>query len=432
MLGSLSGQYAVAVLAGVAVVAAGLAVREVLALGSVRLAVVTGSVVPASRTPASGDDDSGEAVAPPQVVDQDEPADPRRAGTFWTVLGATAASGAAGAGVAPVAALTGIVGEPVEPHPVAVLVAVVVPVVLALVAVGRRDVAGGLVVAGALAVPPVGLLQGGSAVPAVALGGVVLVAGLALWRSRWVSSDGLLAGLGGGAVALAVYGVPALAVPGLVRAGVTLALLLGALVLAWRLPAYWGGPLAGIGLAGIAVAGPWQRLGLVSGDPALTVVALAAFSAVGLVVSAAVITALWLRHGHAGTAAGGALLLLHDLAWLLNTLGGDFASGPAPLPAVVGPLVLLALARPALPVVVAATGFTLAAMTARTFVDAELRIEALRIAPLTPTDVLLTAQLPDNPAWVVPLLLVGLLGARTVAAPVVVLFGTQALLVALG
>ncbi|GGS51429.1 hypothetical protein [Actinokineospora fastidiosa] len=360
-------------------------------------------------------------------------------GTFWTVLGATAAAHAVGGGAAPVVALTGLAGAPLPIHPVTAAVGVLVPVVAGLVAAVRRDLPGGLAAAAALAAPA----PGAGPVPLVVLLAVGAAAALALGPLRgladrvacWargaggISREALIAALGGVAVLLAGYGVPALGLDQAARGGIGLVLLLGAAGVAYWLPTRLGGVLGGLVLAGFAVTGPWQRLGLVSTDSSLLELALVLFSAIGMVVTAAVVAALWLRHRHAGVVAGGALLVLHDLAWLLSA---DLSAPPGPL-AVVGPLIALGVVaigvRAARGVVLGAAGFTLAAMTARTF--SGQGVELPRIAPLTPTDVLLNAQLPDNPAWIVPLLLIALLCARSAAVPLVVVFGTQALLVAL-
>jgi hypothetical protein len=405
-----------------------------------------------------------------------------RWGSLVILVGMMAASFAVGAGVSPFGTLAtstsrpaaeateaeAAVGTlPVGLVPVVLVCALGAAAVLLILAVSRRDMAGGLVGGALFAVPPAYLL-----IPTLMTGGgidlsrslalaaiplVVLLIALAAWwapalrdvltrafRLSGAHSAAFAAAAGVAAVVLVVYSLTAFGWPSRLSGVITLVVLVAAAVLAVRLPGTAGAALAGVTLVGLQLGAPWVRV--LNGDQGLRngLTDLWVAAVVGLVVAVAAAVVLIARHRRAGVWAAAAYLLagtMADLLWAL--VGADQLSlgdegQVAVMAIVVGPLLLLgipaaiaairgsAAGQAAGSVLVAAGAFiplygVVSQISSNNDPNTDVALQ-FSLAPFTPTNTQGAARLLDAGAWtffgVMAMLLLSLvLLASTVRRP---------------
>ncbi|HVV23613.1 MAG TPA: hypothetical protein VHF06_29520 [Pseudonocardiaceae bacterium] len=306
------------------------------------------------------------------------------------VFGGMAASFAVGAGTAAIGSLTaptdssadgtGAAGGtlPATSQTVVLVLGLLVAVALVLLAVARRQLAGGLIAGSVLAVPPAAVLldpyyyRHGSAeivivvLPAVA----VLLAAVALFvpvTRRWarlalpphlrparpvVGSSALWAMIGVGTVVtaqgVAQLGRQASGSPQQI-AVVTALMIIAAGVLAWYLPARPGVLLSAVVLVGLQLNQPWWRVSS-AWLYGRTVSDMRVVAVIGLVVTAGATVALVMRHRTPAVFAAGAFALAGAIGTLIAAIGEpaylDSFLGSADIVVIAwlfGPLVLLGI-----------------------------------------------------------------------------------------
>jgi hypothetical protein len=379
-----------------------------------------------------------------------------RWGSSAILVGAMAASFAVGAGVSPFGALATSTSRPTANGaaaeaavgtlpdglvPVVVVCALGAAAVLLVLAVSRRDVAGGLVGAALFTVPPAYLLvptlmTGGALHPSrslmlAAIPLAVLLIALAAWRAPALR-DGLarafrLAGAhsaafaaaaGVAAVVLVVYSLTAFGWPGRLSGVIAVVVLVAAGVLAMRLPGTAGAVLAGVTLVGLHGA-PW--VGVLNGDQGLRYgISNWPVAVIELVVAVAAAVVLIARHRRAGVWAAAAYLLAAAMADLLWTLVGaerlsvGSEGDVAVMAIVVGPLLVLGIpaaiaalrgsaAGQAAGAVLVATGafIPLYGLTSELSSNDPTAAVALQFSmrPFTPTNTHDAARLLDAGTW---------------------------------
>ncbi|WP_147460152.1 hypothetical protein [Actinokineospora cianjurensis] len=394
-------------------------------------------------------------------------------GSPWSTVGITAgalaATAAVGTGLMPLGLITGSgFGRGATRHlPPGVLIVTLVAglglaALFGVIAILRRDAAGGLVVGCAIAVPPLALLirppSGGvqlalalipAAVVVLAVLGILLGPALAAasrlagWlRPGGGTTPGALAAVAGtAAVSFTTHALPVLGWSYWVQGSVTLVVCAGAAVLAIRLPGVPGAVLAGVVLVGLALTKPVSQLFLLNERSGVSSLSLAA--GVGLVVAAGAAWALVRAHQRPGVVAAATYLLVGQVAfalwWAHMPAGfgpGVPITGATPVLVLLAPLVLagviglglgqrgaLAHGQAVLAVTLGVAGFSMLATLGGTFGRSESR-DALRgLAPLTPTDTWgASGMIGDESPWalwgaVVVLLLVVVAALTTVHRP---------------
>ncbi|TDP97389.1 hypothetical protein [Labedaea rhizosphaerae] len=353
---------------------------------------------------------------------------------FATVAGAVAASFAVGAGASPMIGLDVVAGQAGQPgtsapgvHPVIPVLALAVSAVLLVIAVRRRDTAGGLVAALAFAAPPAGLVGiagiagiagivpvPGSAALLIVPAAVVVIA-LVAWAIGRLRVPLLLATVAVALVVCVVQALPVLGWPARVEGVVALVVFAGVVVLAWRLPGPPGAVPAGAVLVAVALAPPWSRL--VAGDqPGAAGHVVAAL--VGVVAAGAAVWVLVRRHPRSGVIAAAAFCAAGTLAHSLFATGMAAGVSQPGWAALVefGPLVvigvvaavfavrgrLLAAAQAAGAVVLAAAGFAMVVLIALaaglSIAPAQYGIEVV-MAPLAPTSIPYPRVVGEGAGW---------------------------------
>ncbi|WP_092776559.1 hypothetical protein [Actinokineospora terrae] len=389
--------------------------------------------------------------------------------TVGITAGALAATAAVGTGLMPLGLITGSgLGRGANRHlPPGVLIVTLVAglglaALFGVIAMLRRDAAGGLVVGCAVAVPPLALLirppRGGvevvlalvpAAVVVLAVLGILLRPALAAasWLAGWLrpgggTTPGALAAVAGtAAVSFTTQALPVLGWSYWVQGSVTLVVCAGATVLAIRLPGVPGAVLAGVVLVGLALTKPVSQLFLLNERSGLSPLSLAA--AVGLVVAAGAAWALVRAHRRPGVVAAATYLLVGQVAFVLWWAHMPAGFGPGvpitgatPVLVLLAPVVLagvvglvlvqrgaLAHGQAVLAVALGVIGFSMLATLGGAFGRVESR-DALRgLAPLTPTDTWGASRMIDEESpwalWgaVAALLLVVAAALTTVRRP---------------
>ncbi|WP_436501382.1 hypothetical protein [Actinokineospora sp. HUAS TT18] len=283
-------------------------------------------------------------------------------GMTAAAAGPVATAAAIGSGVMPLTALTGPIATPALGSGMQILVTgsgLTLAALFGVLAVLRRDAAGGVLAGSALLVPVAIYEPEAAPMPAAGFVAVpvllALAVGLALWRpdlagrvAGWLRPGGAttpaaVAAVGG--LALLVFAAQAVPVLGLglqAQGVAVLVLLVLVTGLAWRLPGAPGAVLAGTTLVAWAVASPWWRLVVGTFDVEDGPYGrLELRTGLGLAVALAVGWLLIRRHRRAGVVVAFAYLLMGQLASLVWTVTHDTGSGAVWAMAV--PLVLLGL-----------------------------------------------------------------------------------------
>ncbi|GAA3055679.1 hypothetical protein [Actinokineospora globicatena] len=351
----------------------------------------------------------------------------------WSTVGITAggiaATATVGTGLMPLGFVSGSSGLarvlPVGVQATAIVAGLAVATVFGVIAVLRRDAAGGLVVGGAVAAPPLVLysqpVSDGidvvlASVPVVVV--VVAVAGILLppvlraasraagWlRPGGGTTRGALAAVAGtAAVAFTTQALPLVAWPYWARGSFTLVVYACVVVLAMRLPGVPGAVLAGVVLVGLSLTEPASQIFLMNPLSGTSSMGMAA--CVGLGVAVAAVWVLVRAHRRPGVVAAAAYLLVGQVAFTIwwtqlpSGYGMDLHAGDAApalvvwLPLVVAGVVGLVLVlrgalahgQAVLAVVLGAAGFTLLSVLGGTYGRSESRETLRGLAPLTPTD----------------------------------------------
>ncbi|PPK64391.1 hypothetical protein V5P93_001787 [Actinokineospora auranticolor] len=389
---------------------------------------------------------------------------------FGATLGAVAAAGVVGSGVLPFSAITDpdsalrvFKGAALDngPRVAAVVVGLLIAVVLAVLAVLRRDVMSGVVAAAPLLVPQVELLSGRGSdetlvvvavfpvvVAVVALAGALLPAARAVADrvAGWLRPGGATSRPALVAVAVAALlsfttsALPVLRWEPRLGTAVAVAVCALAVVTALRLPGMPGVLVATLALLGLSWSGSvyWLVVGINIELQWLTVLG----AVLGLVVAVVVTWLLVRAHRHPAVVVAAAYLLVGRVAQVLweavhpsyNDLFGGLEAQEADAVTMFLPLIVLGVvgvvvvARGRTPFAVAsgqgmavlavgAVGVALLSVLAgfaTRFNSARAELEA-NLSPFTPTKVQLASNSPDDPG-VVTLVVVLCVLALAIAA----------------